>query len=167
MKKYCSVVLLFTLAFLAANQVVAQDASHAGFEKIKSLAGEWNGVKSDGEKVRLTYEVMSNGSAVVETLKPVNEPNMVTIYHLDGDRLMMTHYCSAGNQPRMVAEISGSEVSQIDFNLQDITNLESSSAGHMKNLALKFEDSGKLTQVWTFSMEGEARPATFNFERKK
>lgn len=167
MKKYSSVVLLFVFACLAGNPAFAQSTTEAGFEKIKSLSGDWEGVRPDGKKVEVSYEVMSGGSAVVETLKPTDEPTMVTVYHMDGDQLRMTHYCSAGNQPRMVATMSGEKTSQIDFNLHDVTNLESPSEGHMKNLTLKLTDKDNLTQVWTFSQGDNAMPATFNLKRKK
>jgi hypothetical protein len=52
----------------------------------------------------VSYQLISGGAAIMERIMPPNEPSMVSIYHLDGDKLMMTHYCSAGNQPRMQAE---------------------------------------------------------------
>jgi len=167
MKTYSMLILSVALVCLASSPAIAQNGSKAGFEKIKSLSGEWDGVKSDGQKVGLSYEVTSGGSAVVETLMPVNEPHMVTVYYMDGDRLMMTHFCSAGNQPRMAAEPSSSRINQIDFNLQDVTNVTDASPGHMQSLRLKFEKSGELTQVWTFnSREQGPTPATFTFSRK-
>lgn len=159
--------VMFIGTAVVSGPALAQDAAEIGFEKMKTLAGEWDGVKPDGQKVGLSYEITAAGSAVVETLMPVNEPRMVTVYHMDGDRLMMTHYCSAGNQPRMEAELTGGDVKQIDFRLHDITNLTDSSPGHMEKLTLKFKDSGHLTQVWTFSQEGKSVPATFNFTRKR
>lgn len=167
MKKCSSAILLVLAASLAVNPVLAQNNAEAGFEKIKSLAGDWQGVKPDGQAVGVSYEVMSNGSAVVETLKPANEPTMVTVYHIDGDKLMMTHYCSAGNQPRMVAEISGNEVEQIHFDFVDATNLIDRSEGHMKNLSILFLDKDHINQKWTWSKAGKSMPATFEFTRKK
>ncbi|MDX1618961.1 MAG: hypothetical protein R3224_09255, partial [Balneolaceae bacterium] len=155
---------MLSLALLSlAGPAYAQNTADKGFEKLKSLAGEWDGIKSDGQKVALSYKVISGGSAVVETLMPVNEPDMVTVYHMDGDRLMMTHYCSAGNQPRMVAEQAGRGEDRIDFELLDLTNLTDSSPGHMKHLTLKFAADGSLAQVWTFNRDGKSMPATFNF----
>ena len=29
--------------------------------------------------------------------------DMISMFNLDGDRVVLTHYCAAGNQPRMVA----------------------------------------------------------------
>lgn len=82
-------------------------------------------------------------------LKPANEPEMVTMFHLDGPVLMVTHYCSAGNQPRMVAS-SISHPKEIAFTFKDATNLASPTAGHMRGLVLTLVDADHHKQSWTF-----------------
>ena len=46
----------------------------------------------------------AGGSAVQETQFPGTPMEMVSVYHLDGADLVMTHYCVLGNQPRMKAD---------------------------------------------------------------
>ena len=102
--KYFITILTVLFAFTIASQMYAVPGDGAAdqFEKIKSLAGEWQGTRAmDGKTVNATYELVSNGSTVMETLMPADEPNMVTMYHLNGAKLMMTHYCAVNNQPRM------------------------------------------------------------------
>ena len=70
----------------------------AAFKKLAALAGEW---KTEDGKASLTYEVIAGGTAVIERETAEGRPSMVTLYHRDGDRLLLTHYCMAGNQPRM------------------------------------------------------------------
>src|SRR5579863_8610060 len=72
----------------------------AAFARLKTLVGEWEANRPDG-KVRLAYELTGGGSALVERQAEEKMPAMMTVYHLDGDRLILTHYCMAGNQPRM------------------------------------------------------------------
>ena len=55
-------------------------------------------------KSQISYKVVSGGSALMETIREPNGTEMVTGFHPDGDRLLMTHYCSLGNQPRMRAD---------------------------------------------------------------
>src|SRR5262245_33835119 len=110
MKRLTHTLLLLAIIALSANTVWAQSsaaterAAHdwaaAGFEKLKSLAGEWQAQGPHG-LTKVSYEIVSGGTAVMETIIPPQEPTMVTLYHRDGDQLMMTHYCSGGNQPRM------------------------------------------------------------------
>src|SRR5262245_36193612 len=78
----------------------------ASFDAMKALEGKWTGKNSKGEAVSVSYELVANGTALVETLHGMNEI-MTTVYHTDGSNLMMTHYCGAGNQPRMRADLSG------------------------------------------------------------
>ncbi len=73
---------------------------NAGWEKLKSLAGEWDGTEG-GKPFHASYKIVSSGTAVMETLDGPDAMQMVTIYHADGGSLLMTHYCSMGNQPRM------------------------------------------------------------------
>ena len=72
----------------------------SGLDKIKSLVGEWETTTADGKSGTVKYELISNGTAVEERLG-MHEEEMVTIYHMNGDKLMMTHYCAFNNQPRL------------------------------------------------------------------
>ena len=164
MNKIRMLVWVAFAALVIAGPAVCQDRSANGFDRMKSLVGEWQGKKSDGQQVELTYELMSNGSAIVETMSPADEPGMVTVYHRDGDKLMMTHYCSAGNQPRMVAVDAGSET--IAFDLLDVTNLGNPEDGHMQSMKITFRDRNHIIQTWNFGMGEKRMPATFEFKRK-
>lgn len=108
-----------------------------------------------------------NAAAVLETLAPANEPSMVTLYHLDGDELVLTHYCSAGNQPRLHAEPPAGDVRALEFRFLDVTNLAAPSAGHMHDLTLTFREDGRVTQAWTWIQDGESAPTTYELERKQ
>jgi hypothetical protein len=167
MKGYLLLLLVVTLITLSSNSVMAQSKATTGFEKLKSLVGEWEGKAQDGRQLNVTYQIVSGGSALIETLQSANEPSMVTLYHLDGDRLMATHYCSAGNQPRMLTQPTAGELKDLDFKFVDVTNLAKPKAGHMRNLAVTFEDKDHIKQVWTFRMDGKDEKTTFNLERKK
>ena len=151
--------LVFTLGLGAAQ------AGTAGFDQLKTLVGDWEGKGPDGGTATVSYRLTSGGSALVETLKPGNGEEMVTIYHADGNSLAMTHYCMLNNQPRMRAnDASGKE---IHFKQVDITNLPDPAAPHMSQLALVMEDADHLTHNWTMSQGGENEVHTFRFTRKK
>ena len=53
--------------------------------------------------VALRYRLIAADSVLVETDFPGTAKEMLTMYHRDGDQLMLTHYCRCGNQPRMRA----------------------------------------------------------------
>ncbi len=163
MKRNLSLICLL-IPFLLSCSIFAQSSSSTGFEKIKSLAGNWEGKGHDNQMTSVSYEIISGGTAVMEVLNEGEDDNMVTIYHLDGDKLLMTHYCSSGNQPRMKAEMK--DVNNVDFTFVDATNLAKSTDGHMHKLSFSFADNNNFSQTWTWAEDGKEMPATFNWKRK-
>ncbi len=153
------VLLAVVLTVLVAVPVAADPAQPAGaaaqaLERFKALAGQWEGTSSHG-KVNVSYEVVAHGTAVLERLEMHGEEghqDMITLYHLDGDSLMLTHYCAVGNQPRMRAADPARD--QVRFDLIDITALPSLDAGHMHRARFTFENADKLTSAWTWRENG-------------
>jgi hypothetical protein len=160
------VALASSLALTPAGAGTTQAKPNYGFEKLKALVGTWEGASKDGKTVRATYTLVADGSAVMETLEPGNESPMITMYHPDGARVMMTHYCSAHNQPRMRAEAPTADPKTLTFNFLDATNLSSSSDGHMERLVLNFADASHFTQEWTFKVKDQKQVDFFTFQRK-
>ncbi|MBZ5527026.1 MAG: hypothetical protein LAN71_03865 [Acidobacteriia bacterium] len=154
--------LLFAVSFLAAAPAPAPSA----FDQLKSLIGTWEGVTPDGKSVRVTYEAASGGTALLERLKPADEPEMVTVYSPDGDRLAVTHYCSAGNQPHMRTEALAGNEKTFKFSFVSATNLASPDAGHMRGLVLTIVDHDHFTQEWTYLEKGKAATEVFRYTRK-
>src|SRR5215813_13409361 len=145
-----------SLAFIvitacAANTLSANERgkSAAAFEKLISLVGEWEGTNSAGS-VRATYTLVSGGTALMERLQSGNEPEMLTLYTLDGDHLNIVHYCSEGNQPQMrtatITELAG----PLMFKVVQVTGLKSPDDGHMTALILTMPDHDHFTQEWIF-----------------
>ena len=134
----------------------------AAFERLKSLAGEWQANTKMGT-ARLTYEVIAGGSALVERDTVADMPAMLTVYNLDGNRLILTHYCMAGNQPRMQARSYDAGSGEINFDFLDATNLASPSAGHMHNARFRFVDHDHFKSAWQFYVNG-APQRTEDFE---
>lgn len=80
---------------------------------------------------------------------------------------MMTHFCSAGNQPRMRAAVAAGEIKKLDFDFLDATNLAKPTAGHIHRLSLAFQDQNHLAQTWTWREEGKEKADTFSLTRKE
>jgi len=160
--------LLALLVFAAlTGPVLAQNSAEEAFGKLKSLEGVWEGNDMEGNRSEVTYRVVSDGHAVLETIGGKEEPGMVTVYHLDGKKLMMTHYCSAGNQPRMTASALSENGASLNFSFLDITNLKTPSDGHMAGLKLSFLDDDHIAATWTWEKEGKKMPYKFKLERQK
>jgi hypothetical protein len=117
------------------------------FKQLKTLVGEW---ESPTDKSKITFELTGAGTTLIEKYSSARHVTMHSMYHLDGDRLVMTHYCMAGNQPRMVAGPFDAKTGEVAFKLLDITNLAKPGAGHMNNAKYKFIDADHFQTVWVF-----------------
>ena len=160
-----SIVIILAVVAIGAGICFAKTPRE--FEKMKSLVGEWKGTSMDSHPATVTYNLVSDNSALMERLSMGGESEMVTMYHPDGDHLMMTHYCSAHNQPRMRSQSVSAEIKTITFDLVDVTNLSAPDAGHMKKLVVTFADRDHFTQEWTWAQNGKERTEVINFERMK
>jgi len=130
----------------------ANKSAKEQFDRIKSLEGAWQWAPELAPELTglvVIYRLTGNDSAVVETLFPGDPFEMVTVYHLDGSQLILTHYCSAGNQPTMRAE-PGEPGGAIHFNYIGATNLSSINAGHMHAMTFFEIEPDKLLTSWTF-----------------
>lgn len=160
--------LVSLLAYFVSAQNSAAPARAAyAFDKLKTLAGDWQGTGSDGKMRTVSYQLAAGGTALVETFSPEGEPSMVSLYHRDGETLMMTHYCSANNQPRMRAEIPPSDLNTLEFGFVDVTNLAQPTDGHIHGLTLTLEDADHIAQTWTWRENGKEVSDTFTLSRKK
>jgi hypothetical protein len=148
------------------------DAKQASLDRFKQLAGDWTGKMSEGDgkepiDVTVNYKVTSGGHAVMETLGPGSEHEMITVIHPDGDDLVLTHYCMIGNQPRMKAE-GKSDGNKVAFKFVSATNMKSDKDMHMHDVVFTFIDQDTLKTEWTNYNDGKpAGTAVFNLKRKK
>lgn len=150
-------VLWLSLAVTAANAAAKPETNAtAAFAKLKALAGNWEASSQRGT-VSTTYEVISNGSAVVEHVRVPGEDEMLTVYHLDGNHLVLTHYCTAGNQPQMQAEAYDPAGNQLVFNFTGGGNLSDANKGHMHNVVFQFANADSFSSKWTFQENGKPK----------
>ncbi|MDP6962608.1 MAG: hypothetical protein QGF46_00420 [Planctomycetota bacterium] len=145
-----SVEVLTTDPNMGENLVVDVDVRTAGevqFEKMKSLAGEWEAVEGDFGSPMITYEVSSGGHSVIERLFPGEDYEMVSMYHMQNGRLAMTHYCSIGNQPFLMAKPSVGNT--IDFKFIKLGNMKDKNEHHIRTLQMVFHAEDEITANWS------------------
>ncbi len=180
------VATVLTVGVLAVAQVSMADDKAAktgvdaktAFAKIKTLVGEWKGEisdehhgKKDGQHEKneavVTYRLTGAGSALVETQGPGTGHEMVSVYHLDGDDLRMTHYCAAGNQPRMKLDRANSAPDHLIFVFDGGTNLNPQKDLHIHGLEITFQKDGRIKSAWEAYTEGKSAGIhAFNMSRK-
>jgi hypothetical protein len=173
--------ILISLATVAFAQAPAQSQSAAekSFTLLKSFAGTWQGpVTTDppmsdmtqGTPTQVTMRVTSRGNALVHEMKAAGTPDdpakydhPVTMLYLDNDRLLLTHYCDAGNRPRMVARTSP-DGKTVEFDFLDLSG--SNQYGHMYHAVFTMIDANHHTENWTYMMPGD-KPMHANMDLRR
>jgi hypothetical protein len=154
------------LQHTSANQSAPSEAQKS-FTELKTLAGSWKGrvtmnppMSDMGDSnVEVSLRITSRGNALVHEMKEDGKPadptkydNPVTMFYLDGDHLLLTHYCDAGNRPRMVARTSP-DGKTIEFDFLDVSG--STNYGHMQHAVFTVVDENHHLEDWTFLMPGD------------
>jgi hypothetical protein len=152
-------IMLFTTA------VVAQSDAQKSFDQLKSLAGSWEGKNSMGQSVEVSYRMTAGGSALMSEIVGHGE-TMISMINFDGpNRLLLTHYCAVGNQPRMQASASP-DGKAVTFNFLDATNLDSPQSGHMDHVVIALLGPDHHTEEWNFIDHGKEIKEFFDLTRK-
>lgn len=155
-------LLLISTALNAKTPSTASEVqADAAFARIKNLAGEWQSVGPKGEHSKLSYQVISAGSAVMERFSsdalPADSGEMVTIYYIDRGDLVLTHYCIAHNQPHMRATSYNPQTGELTFDFLDGGNMPTGSEGHMHSAKIRFIDDDHLSSEWQYMEAGSPK----------
>ena len=149
----------------------AKDAAAVALDRLKTLVGEWEMVKPPDEsskgKTAVRYRLTGGGTAVAETIFPDSAMEMLSVYHRDGEQLVMTHYCAAGNQPRMRTKI-GKDKDELVFEFAGGSNLNPAKDMHVHGGRVRFVDADHIHAEWEMYADGKAATKhSFDLVRKK
>lgn len=146
-----SSLLLLTFMSSASDKLTSLQA----FEQLKSLKGTWQKQDSANSTFAISFELIANDSVLVETWLRKGKPHSLTLYHLDKTKVMATHYCPQGNQPRLVLT-ADSTITDLSFRYLDATNLESIENSHQHSLGFQFLGDAKVLRKESYlSNKGE------------
>ena len=166
-------VLPVLLTWLSAA-ALAQSNGEKSFGVLKTPAGSWQGTVTttppepevEGKQAQLSLRVTSMGTAIVHEMRMDGRPDdPITMFYLEGDRLLLTHYCDAGNRPRMVAK-SSPNGKTVEFEFLDLAG--GTQYGHMHHAVFTAIDANHHTEDWTYIEPGD-KPvhAHFDLQRTK
>src|SRR5258706_13659119 len=98
----------------------------SAFADLKRLAGTWTGKTESGQPMTIEYRVAANGSTLIDTQSPGSPHEMVSVYSITDEDLVLTHYCPMGehgNQPRMQLDRARSTRGDLRFMFTGGSNL--------------------------------------------
>jgi hypothetical protein len=160
MRKLTMLIILAAAATVVSAQEMpmpmpktapSQSDAQKAFEKLKTLAGSWQGSVM-GMSVQETIRVTSKGNAILHEMTSSAMPdNPITMIYVDGDRLLLTHYCDSGNRPRMEGKISP-DGNTVEFNFVDITG--NTEKGFMNRIVFTLVDANHHNGESTFMLPG-------------
>ena len=159
-------VLVAAVAVSGQNQPHNSSKSAAAFKQLTSLVGEWEAVQ-EGVPVKETYTLTANGSVLMSETKPADSRPMITMFTVDGDHLIATHYFVAGNQPQMVTDAPGDLDKGLTFSLERVTGMKTPDDWHNTGVTLTLDDKDHMTQRWTHLYKGKTGTTIFHYTRKK
>jgi len=166
--------LAVTLLALGAGTVAAEATQTPAevFAKLKTLEGSWNASAeqisgepaAEGEPMlgRFEFKVSGAGSVLMEVMGADTEHEMVNMYHMDGDDLVLTHYCAGGNQPTMMLDREGLAEGRLNFAFTGGTNLDPAVDQHIHSAQLIWQEDGSVVSDWT-AWSGGAEAAVMHF----
>jgi hypothetical protein len=166
MKKRTQCLMASAVVLTIASAASAESHSVSTFAQMKSLVGEWKAVQ-DGVPVTETYKLTANGTTLMAETRSANEPAMITMFTVDGDRLIATHYCIAGNQPQMIANAPDDLHKGVAFKLDRVTGLKTPDDWHNTGITMSLDDPNHMTQTWTYLYKGKAGTTVFHYTRVK
>lgn len=129
MIRCCTVLLLAFAGICAADD-------RADFESLKQLVGTWQPADKPDSPMRITFELTAGTTVLTETWRSPTHRSM-TVYHLDGETLLATHYCPQGNQPRLARVPSDDGTLRFEF--RDGTNVDTGGGHHQALLTLRHQ----------------------------
>jgi len=150
--------MLFALLICLATGAFSQSDAQKAFARLKTLAGSWTGTY-EGGTIYVSIRVTSTGNAIMHEMTGAeriadDENHPLTVLYLEGDRLLLTHYCDVGNRPRMVGKMS-SDGKTVEFDFLDVANYSSAQGSHMDHAVFTLLDSNHHTEQWTALFDGK------------
>jgi hypothetical protein len=145
--------------------------SRAAFERLKRLVGTWDVTEKSNPAMAdaATYSMTGNGSVLIEDMRGATNGagHMLTAYHLDKGHLVLTHFCGAGNQPRMRIKAVGDGGRRIAFEMYDITNLADPQGYHSTSVDVVFLNDDRVDLEYRGTRAGTKTTQVFQLSRRR
>ena len=158
MFKLQKILILFLLILLSpcTFAVSADESAEKAFKQLNSLLGDWEGKFPNGHSHRVSYRLTAGDSVLVETWSLAPGRESMTLYHLDGKKLIADHYCPQGNVPRL--ELFATDNDKLNFKFRDGTNLHVKDKAHQHAFWIQLRGKDSFARSETYVDNGSSAP---------
>ena len=166
---------LIMIGFMATGNVNAPSATSvdepaqlsdadADFVRLAKLVGEWNNAEKPDSPLRIRFALTAGGTVLQESWMVGDRLHSLTIYHRDGDRLALTHYCPQGNQPTLAQTESGQS---IGFTFRSASDLDMATEGYLHDLSFDLSNPDRPIRREVYRSSNGDDPSVLVLERTK
>jgi hypothetical protein len=168
-------LLILCIALLGSNcqEAQAPTAKRANeltptqvLQHLKELIGDWQATRKNGQTVRVSYRLVARDTVLVESWLPGTGRETLTLYHMDKDDLLATHYCALGNQPRLRLRVP-STAGVFAFDFVSATNLPDAKAAHQQRFEIRIRNADCVVRSETYVDHGKGESEEIVFRRLK
>ena len=160
MRKLTILIILAAATLVSAQEMPmpmpktagAQSDAQKAFEKLKTLAGSWEGTFMK-MSMKMTIRVTSTGNAILHEVSASGRPDdPITMIYVEGDRLLLTHFCDSGNRPRMQGKLSP-DGNTVTFGFLDVSG--NTDEFLMHDIVFTMVDADHHIEAFTYSVNGK------------
>jgi hypothetical protein len=152
-------------AAAGSPETVVYDAATA-MAFLTTTSGDWvsgsaqhehGGAAPAGNRGVVSVKTKAAGSAVVHTYAQGTPGEMETIFHMDGDQLLLTHYCALQNAP-VLKFVKTNKPGELRFEFLGGTNFDPAIDAHLHESTFQIKDKDTVEQSSTVFAGGKANP---------
>ena len=155
-------------AATGAPETIVYDAASA-MAFLTTTAGEWapgtggqhehgGAAAPTGSKQNIIdVKTKAAGSAVVHTYRAGTPGEMETVFHMDGDQLLLTHYCALQNAP-ILKFVKSDKPGELKFVFAGGTNFDPKVDAHLHESTFVIKDNDTIEQRSTVFANDKAQP---------
>jgi hypothetical protein len=154
------VAILLSSGIIWSSDTEKTNSEHTAypalFERFKRMEGQWRAHSTKGWEGTETFHVIARGSAILGTSQFKDEAGegMATIVTVENGKVLLIHYCEAGNQPVLRAGPFDKKQNKVTFEFIGGTNIPSRDVGHMDKVVFSFADENHFSSQWTWYSKG-------------
>ncbi len=154
-------IIAMMAALTAAATPPQTSPDRAAFESLKAMSGDWREVGRP-RPFTLRYRTISSGTVVVETWISNNGQETMTVFLMEGERLIATRYSALRSQPTMT--LTSATDGDLRFTFRSGMNMPTGDGPYIHAFSVR-RDGNRMTRTDTFRAYGADETSRWELAR--